>query len=142
MPSATASPPSRSGDTVDLTVRRGTQSQHVAMKLVPAPETPPRDPVTLNNDSPFSGATVVNYSPAVADDMQLNGVRQGVVVTAVGDSSNAAMTGIQKGDVILGLGRAKVTTTRQFEEATAAHQDFWHVTIDRGGQIIDSELGG
>ena len=130
------------GDTVDLTVRRGTQSQHVAMKLVPAPETPPRDPVTLNNDSPFSGATVVNYSPAVADDMQLNGVRQGVVVTAVGDSSNAAMTGIQKGDVILGLGRAKVTTTRQFEKATAAHQDFWHVTIDRGGQTIDSELGG
>ena len=130
------------GSTVDLAVRRGTQTQHVAMKLVPAPETPARDPVTLNNDSPFSGATVVNYSPAVADDLQLNGVRQGVVVTAVGESSNAAMTGIQKGDVILALGRAKVATTRQFEKATAAHQDFWHVTIDRGGQIIDSELGG
>ena len=130
------------GGTVDLTLRRGTQTQHVAMKLIAAPETPARDPVTLDNDSPFSGATVVNYSPAVADDLQLNGVRQGVVVTAVGDNSNAAMTGIQKGDVIVGLGRAKVTTTRQFEKATSSHQDFWHVTIDRAGQIIDSELGG
>ena len=130
------------GGSVDLTLRRGTQTEHAVLKLVAAPETPARDPVTLNNDSPFSGATVVNYSPAVADDLQLNGVRQGVVVTAVGDNSNAAMTGIQKGDVILGLGRAKVTTTRQFEKATGTHQDFWHVTIDRGGQVIDSELGG
>ncbi len=130
------------GATADLTVRRGTDSQHVSVKLIAAPETPPRDPVTLNNDSPFSGATVVNYSPAVADDLQLTGVRQGVVVTAVGETSPAAMTGIQKGDVILGLGRSKITSTRQFEKATAAHQDFWHVTIDRGGQIIDSELGG
>ena len=130
------------GGTTDLAVRRGPQSLHVALKLMAAPEVPARDAVTLNNDSPFSGATVVNYSPAVADDLQLNGVRQGVVVTAVGDSSAAAMTGIQKGDVILGLGRAKITTTRQLEKATAAHQDFWHVTIDRGGQVIDSELGG
>ena len=66
----------------------------------------------------------------------------GVVVSAVADNSAAAMTGIQKGDVILGLDRAKVTSTRQVERATAARQDFWHVTLDRGGQIIDSELGG
>ncbi len=130
------------GGTADLTVRRGAQTLHVAMKLMAAPEVPARDPVTLDNESPFSGATVVNFSPAVADDLQLNGIRQGVVVTAVGDNSAAAMTGIQKGDVILGLGRAKITTTRQLEKATAAHQDFWHVTLSRGGQIIDSELGG
>ena len=130
------------GGTADLTARRGTETVHVALKLMPAPETPARDTVTLDNDSPFSGATVVNYSPAVGDDLQLNGVHQGVVVTAVGDNSTAAMTGIQKGDVILGLGRAKITTTRQFEKATSAHQDFWHVTIERGGQVIDSELGG
>ena len=130
------------GATADLTVRRSVQTLHVAMKLLSAPEVPARDAVTLDNDSPFSGATVVNYSPAVADDLQLNGVRQGVVVTAVGDNSAAAMTGIQKGDVILGLGRTKVISTRQLQKATAAHQDFWHVTIDRGGQIIDSELGG
>ena len=35
-----------------------------------------------------------------------------------------------------------MTNTRQVEKATAARQDFWHVTIDRAGQIIESELGG
>ena len=130
------------GGTADLTARRGSQDLHVALKLVPPPEVPPRQAVTLHNDSPFSGATVVNLSPAVADDFQLTGIRQGVVVSAVGDNSAAAMTGIQKGDVIMGLDRARITSTGQMEKATAVHQDFWHVTIDRAGQIIDSELGG
>ncbi|WP_237477046.1 Do family serine endopeptidase [Lichenibacterium dinghuense] len=130
------------GGTAGLTVRRGNQTLALALKLIPPPEVPARDAVTLRNDSPFSGATVVNLSPAVADEMQINGARSGVVVSAVADDSNAAMTGIQKGDVIVGLDRAKVTSTRQFEKATGARQDFWHVTIDRGGQIIDSEVGG
>ncbi|RYC33814.1 Do family serine endopeptidase [Lichenibacterium minor] len=130
------------GGTAGLTVRRGNQTLALALKLVPPPETPARDAVTLRNDSPFSGATLVNLSPAVAEEMQINGVRAGVVVAAVADNSTAAMTGIQKGDVIVGLDRSKVTSTRQVEKATAARQDFWHVTIQRGGQIIDSELGG
>jgi len=130
------------GGTAVLTTRRGPQDVKLALRLVPPPETPARDAVTLKNDSPFSGATVVNYSPAVADDLQLNGMRQGVVVSDVADNSAAAMTGLQKGDVILGIGRTKIGTTRQLERATAARQDFWHVTLDRGGQIIESELGG
>ncbi len=130
------------GGAAGLTARRGPQTVALALKLVPPPEVPARDAVTLRNDSPFSGATVVNYSPAVADDFRLDGVHGGVVVTAVADNSAAAMTGLQRGDVILGLDRAKVTSTRQVERATAARQDFWHVTLDRGGQIIDSELGG
>jgi Do/DeqQ family serine protease len=130
------------GGTTALTVRRGTQDVKLALRLAPPPEIPARDAVTLKNDSPFSGATVVNYSPAVADDLQLNGTRQGVVVSDVADNSAAAMTGLQKGDVIIGIGRTKIGTTRQLERATAARQDFWHVTLDRGGQIIESELGG
>ena len=130
------------GGTAGLTVRRGDQTLALALKLIPPPETPARDAVTLRNDSPFSGATLVNLSPAVAEEMQLNGVHAGVVVSGVADNSAAAMTGLQKGDVIVGLDRSKVTSTRQVEKATAARQDFWHVTIDRGGQVIDSELGG
>ena len=125
-----------------LTVRRGNQTLALALKLIPAPESPARDPVTLNNASPFSGATLVNLSPAVAEDFQINGVRSGVVVSGVADGSPAAMVGIQKGDVILGLDRSKVSSTRQVERATAAHQDGWHVVINRGGQVIDSDIDG
>ena len=95
------------GGTVGLTVRRGDQTLALALKLVPPPEVPARDTVTLRNDSPFSGATVVNLSPAVAEEMQLSGVHAGVVVSAVDDNSAAAMTGLQKGDVIVGLDRAR-----------------------------------
>ena len=95
------------GGTAGLTVRRGDQTLALALKLIPPPETPARDAVTLRNDSPFSGATLVNLSPAVAEEMQLNGVHAGVVVSGVADNSAAAMTGLQKGDVIVGLDRSR-----------------------------------
>ena len=130
------------GGTVKLAVRRGGDGRDLTMKLVPPPEVPARDPVTLSNDSPFSGATVVNNSPAVADEFRLSGVHGGVVVSAVDPNSAAAETGLKIGDVILGIDRAKINSTRDAQRATAQREDLWHVTLDRGGQIIDSEVGG
>ena len=130
------------GSTVTLAVRRGKDTTDLPLKLVPPPEVPARDPVTLNNDSPFSGVTIVNNSPAVADEFRLSGVHGGVVVSAVDPASSAAATGLQTGDVILGIDRSKIGSTKEMQKATAQHQDFWHVTLDRGGQMIDSELGG
>ena len=130
------------GGTANLAVRRGSATVEVPLKLMPPPEVPARDAAMLKNDSPFSGATVVNNSPAVADEFRLNGVRGGVVVSDVDGNSPAAETGLQKGDVILAIDRAKINSTRDMQRATATRQDFWHVTLDRGGQVIDSELGG
>ena len=52
------------------------------------------------------------------------------------------MTGLQKGDVIIGIGNSRIATTRQMERATANRQDFWHVTLERDGQVIESEVSG
>ena len=97
--------------------------------------------MTLKNRSPFSGATVVNNSPAVADEFRLSGIHGGVVVSAVDPTSPAAETGLQTGDVIVGIDRAKINSTKEMQRATAQHQDFWHVTLDRAGQIIESNWG-
>ena len=130
------------GSTVALAVRRSKDTLDLPLKLVPPPEVPAREAVTLKNDSPFSGATVVNNSPAVADEFRLSGIHGGVVVSAVDPTSQAAETGLQAGDVIVGIDRAKIASTKDMQKATAHHQDFWHVTLDRGGQLIESELGG
>ena len=130
------------GSTVKLTVRRAKDVMDLPLKLVPPPEVPAREAVALKNGSPFSGATVVNNSPAVADEFRLSGIHGGVVVSAVDPTSPAAETGLQAGDVIVGIDRAKINSTKEMQRATAQHQDFWHVTLDRGGQMIDSELGG
>ena len=103
---------------------------------------PPRDPVKLSNRTPFSGLTVVNNSPAVAEDFSLSGSREGVVVADVEENSNAAYAGLQKGDVILGLNTTKITSTKTMERTTSTRADYWQITIERAGQMIRTELGG
>ncbi len=129
------------GSTV-ITVRREGESLKLPLRLAAAPEVPARESLKIHNGSPFSGATVVNNSPAVAEDFSIAGVRDGVVVADVEDGTNAADTGFQKGDVILAVNNAKIGSTRALERATASNPGYWHVTLERGGQVIESEVGG
>ncbi|HEX4766241.1 MAG TPA: DegQ family serine endoprotease [Lichenihabitans sp.] len=130
------------GGATMLTVRRDGHDLQLSLKLMAAPEIPPRDPVTLKGNSPFAGATIVNNSPAVAEDFSLSGTREGVVVTDVEDGSAAAAYGVQKGDVLLQVNDAKITSTKALERAAAARTDYWRVTIERAGQTITSDIGG
>ena len=47
-------------------------------------------------------------SPAVAEELSLEGASQGVVVAAVGDGSTAAQVGVQKGDVVVAVNGQKI----------------------------------
>ncbi len=58
-------------------------------------------------------------SPAVAEELSLEGASQGVVVAAVGDNSTAAQVGVQKGDVVVSVNGQKIATTRDLEKACA-----------------------
>ena len=63
-----------------------------------APETP-RDEITIRSRSPFSGAKVANLSPALADELQLQNVDEGVVILDVDNGSYASNLGFQRGDL-------------------------------------------
>jgi len=121
----------RGGKTIDLTLR-----------LMAAPEKPPRDPVKIKTRSPFEGATLVNISPAVIEDMSLEGASKGVVVAEVEDGSTAAQVGVQKGDIVLAINGQKIESTRDGERATAARANYWRLVIQRGGQVIQTVIGG
>src|SRR3984893_17655269 len=53
------------GGIASVTLLRGGTQSTAAIKLIPAPEMPARDPIKLTDSSPFSGMTVINLSPAV-----------------------------------------------------------------------------
>lgn len=131
------------GTSVPLVVRRDGKSVDLTLKLVSAPESPPRDPVTIKNESPFAGLTIVNLSPAVAEDMSLGRSKNGVVVTGVDDSSNAAMTGFQKGDVILTVNNQRVASTKELARLTGGTDHmYWRLTLERNGRTMETEIGG
>ncbi|HWG06869.1 MAG TPA: PDZ domain-containing protein, partial [Beijerinckiaceae bacterium] len=130
------------GGTAALGVLRGDQTIKLNVKLVPAPEVPPRDSVKLGGPSPFTGATVVNLSPAVEEELSIEGVHDGVVVDDIADNSPAAAVGLQKGDVVRAVNDEKIATTKDMTRATAGRRSYWKLEIVRGGQVITQVVGG
>jgi Do/DeqQ family serine protease len=130
------------GGVANLGVLRGGKKIVAPMKLVAAPETTPRDPVKIKGQNPFAGATFVNLSPAVIEEFSVQGASSGVVVADIEEGSIAQQFNLQKGDVILQVNGKKIVTTRDIEEATGARSYYWKITLERGGQIMTTVVGG
>ena len=112
------------------------------VKTAAAPETRERDALRLTGRTPFSGATVANLSPAVADELSLDLESSGVVITDVEQRTPAAQVGFQKGDIILAVNNQKIESSRDLEKLTRERAGFWQITLNRGGQVFTSMFGG
>ncbi|GLS43984.1 DegQ family serine endoprotease [Methylobacterium brachythecii] len=123
-------------------VQRGAKKQTVEVKLGPAPETRPRDVLKVKSRSPFVGATLVNTSPAVAEEMQVDLPGEGVAVTDVDENSIAARAGFKKGDVIVAINGSTVSTTKDLERMTRDSLGIWEISINRGGSVMTSVFRG
>jgi S1-C subfamily serine protease len=125
-----------------LTVLRGRQRLTLPVKLVPPPETRPRDPVRVRNRGPLSGATLANISPAVADELQIDVTSEGVAVVELEDRSIASRVGFQKGDIIVGINGQRLGTTKDLDRALRAGNGYWEITVNRAGQTFTTVLPG
>ena len=130
------------GGAVALKVFRNGKTLDLSMRLEAAPEIPPRDAVEISGRNPFSGGTFWNVSPAVEDDLALEGVDKGVVAAQVKAGSDAANVGLQRGDVVLAVNGAKISTTRDLKRAAAERESYWKLSIERKGQVLTSIVGG
>jgi Do/DeqQ family serine protease len=130
------------GGTAKLGIMREGKLYSAAVQLQPAPENPPRDQRTLAGDSPLAGLSVLNLSPAVADELSYNGDLKGVIVGDVTDGSPASQAGFQKGDVILLVNGTAIDTTKRLADVAAASSRTWDLTIRRGGQKIRQRFSG
>jgi Do/DeqQ family serine protease len=125
-----------------LGVLRGGKRIVVPVKLIPAPELRPRETVTLAGRSPLAGLTVMNLSPAVAEELAIDAGTEGVVVGEVEEGSTAARVGFKKGDIIQALNGERMATSREVETAVKERKRAWEVTISRGGQSVTSVFPG
>ncbi len=130
------------GGMASLGVLRAGKKLIAPIKLVSAPENPPRDPVKIKGQNPFAGATFVNLSPAVIEELSVQGASVGVIATDIEEGSVAQQLNLQKGDVILQVNGKKIATTRDLQEATAGKPYYWKITLQRGGQVLTTVVGG
>ncbi len=124
------------GVTATLGIVRDSKQYQTSISLQPAPETVPRGETVISGGSPVSGATVLNLSPAVADEMLYAGTPSGVIVAAVSANSPANVAGIQRSDIIVKLNGVAIGSTRELARVAGQNTGFWDLIIDRGGQKL------
>jgi Do/DeqQ family serine protease len=128
------------GGTAQLGIRRDGKELVATLSLESAPEKPPREPVAIKGSSPFAGLTVLNLSPAVAEELGYKGDPNGVIVSEVAGGSSAEEAGFQRGDVIVEVNGSRIDSTKRLAGAAAASTRFWQLTVQRNGQRIRTEF--
>jgi Do/DeqQ family serine protease len=129
------------GGKAELGLMRAGKELSVQVALRLAPESP-RDELTIRSRSPFSGAKIANLSPALADELQLRNVDQGVVILDVDNGSYASNVGFRRGDVILAVNGEKIGKTGDLSRLTETPTRTWRILLNRGGQKISAVFNG
>jgi S1-C subfamily serine protease len=122
----------KTGDALTLTLRRHGQLRSLVVHVEAAPATPARDQRTI------MGATVVNRSPAVADQLGLDPFLKGVLVTNAGQGI-AIQAGFQPGDIIRGVNGVPVNSVADLVAALDSGQG-WRIVLQRGDQQITAQF--
>ncbi len=120
---------------VPLRVLRGGQEITLQMALAAPPEDPPREKSVLDGRQPLSGATVVNLSPAVADERGLAEWRPGILVIEIQPGSYAGRF-IRAGDMVLAINGQDVKNVATLKKRIAAGVTSVTITRDGAPQTI------
>ncbi|WP_230533508.1 Do family serine endopeptidase [Microvirga roseola] len=124
-----------------LTVLREGRQTIISVRLMPPPEDPPRDPVRIRSRSPLAGAVIINMSPAVAEEMQIDISDDGVVIAELDERGPAASLGFRKGDMIVAINGERLISTRDAERLIDRAGGYWEITVSRGGRVFTTVLG-
>ncbi|MEN2979912.1 MULTISPECIES: Do family serine endopeptidase [Tistrella] len=129
------------GDT-EVTIWRDGRRQTVSLPLVAAPETVARDEREISGANPLAGAKIANLSPALAEELGLDGFEEGVIVIDIARGSPAAAIGLRPGDMIVAINGAKLNRAADVVSRLAAVQGErrWRLTLRREGRELTLEL--
>ncbi len=128
------------GAKVRLEVWRDRGTRSLALALIAAPENPPRNEVQLNGKYPLSGASVANLSPALAEELDLTGAWDGVIILKVARGSPADRLRFRPGDIIVAVNRKKVRDVTALDAALKRAKDLWRISFSREGKLHHVEF--
>ncbi len=122
------------GTEAEIVWLREGEAMQAAMVLAPAPDDPPREQMTVTADVGLRGLTVVRINPAVIEELGLPMQAEGVVVLQAEDLS--ARAGVQRGDVLLGINGAAVTSPADVLALAESGARVWVLDLIREGRQV------
>ncbi len=130
------------GETADLSVLRTDGDVQVRLPLEPPPEIPLRDETQLHGPQPLAGATVVNLSPAVAEERGFSRLATGVVIVDIARGSPAARLGFRLDDIVLRVNDTEIGSVATLSRAVAGEREAWSLDIQRGSKRLTVTVPG
>ena len=131
------------GGTVPLVVVRNGRAVPVSVPLEEAPEVPARNETEISGRNPFAGARVANLSPALTEELSIDEDAYGVVVLKVRRGSPAGNTRfLRPNDIIVALNGERIESVRQLADVVQLQARRWHVSLKRGGRLLNVVIGG
>ncbi len=128
------------GGTAELEIWRSRTTKTLDLPLGPAPEVPPRAEVRLTGQHPLAGAVVNNLSPALAEDLDLPGAWEGVIIIKVVRGSVAHRLRFRPGDIIVAVNGKEVAEVIALAEALERARTQWRISFSRKGKVRHVEF--
>ena len=129
----------KKGESADLKIWRDERERTIRINADTPQESPLRDERFLDGNHPLDGATLVNMSPALGEELGVDPYMQGVMVLSVARGSAASYNRFRPGDLVLDVNDKDIFSARQAETTLSDQEEAeeWSVSIDRGGRIYD-----
>ena len=121
-------------------VRNG-KSREATMTLSLPPEQPSRDTRVLEGEHPLNGVTIDNLSPRYSEELGLDPLSRGVVISDLTPRSFAARRGLRRGHKIISVNGRDIRTTRDLEREITRSARGWEIEVDTGGRIVPWRVG-
>ncbi|XBQ16195.1 MAG: Do family serine endopeptidase [Oceanicaulis sp.] len=130
------------GDPAELTVLRDGRSRTFTVQARPAPGEAEGERFTVGGRSPFTGAELVELSPAFNEENGLDPFTRGVIVMGVERRSAADYFGFQPGDRLLSIDGAPIETLSDAEAVIESldGERRWPIEIERRGERFSRVL--
>lgn len=128
------------GTALELGILRNAEPLTLTFGLIAPPEDPPRDSLEITSNVPFAGATFVNLSPALRDELGLKHYREGVMAVRVNRRSSASRVGLRVGDILRSINGRQIALTEDLRRVLRNPPSVWQVVVDRNGERIAVEL--
>jgi Do/DeqQ family serine protease len=122
------------GNTAVVTRTRNGEASDVTVKLISAPDYPPRDFIILDDDAILVGLELALVNPAVSDEMGLPTNAAGVVVVNTGPI--AVQIGLRRGDIIEAVNTKFVATPGDVREGLTNSARGVRLDIMRDGSRV------
>lgn len=130
------------GTEVQMTVFRDGRDVVVPVVVVRPPEQPPRELTPLRGSHPFSGTSVANLSPALADELELDDAASGVVVVKIEPDSVAQRVGLRRGDVVVQVNERRIDDVGGLIRSVRSPQRLWRFSVRRGNEVLNAQIRG